>query len=99
MYDFRLALTTMVHSLVHHGTTFFRLLVCFVWGIVSLQISSNESTNSVFFSLTLLLSSIQMFTVLSICLKSDQSAWSNFHRGYGLNSLNLYRVFTSRITG
>ena len=65
MYAFLLALTTMVHSSVHHGTTFFRLLVCFVFGIVSLQISnneleaiftlyflsSNESTNSVFFHL------------------------------------------------
>ena len=34
----------------------------FVLGIVSLQISSKESTNSVFFWFTLLLSSMQMFT-------------------------------------
>ena len=61
MYAFRLALTTMVHSLVHHGTIFFRLLVGFVLGIVSLEISNSESTNSVFLSFTLLVSSIQMF--------------------------------------
>ena len=41
---------------------FFLLLVGFVLGIVSLQISNSESTNSVFFfSFTLLVSSIQMF--------------------------------------
>ena len=61
MYAFRLAVTTMVHSLVHHGTIFFRLLVCFVLGIVSLQISNSESTNSVFFSFTLLLSYTKVY--------------------------------------
>ena len=68
---------------------FTRLYYFGLWYCLITNFHQRVNKFRIFFSLTLLCSSIQIFTEYNICLKSDQSAWSIFHSGCGLYSENL----------